>query len=87
MIQDQASQTRNAHFIINLSFPNTHRKHLAIMKDYIFNAITNANVLNKINVYIYDMFKNYLHTRFHVPAFNISFLVADKLQKLKAFHI
>jgi hypothetical protein len=53
------------------------------MKDYIVNAITKANVLNKD---VYDMFKNYLHTKFHVPAFNISLLVTDKIQKLKTFH-
>jgi hypothetical protein len=74
---------RNAHFIINLSFPNAHKKHLAIMKDYVVNAITKANVLNKVNDEVYDMFKIYLHIKFHVPAFNISLLVTDKLQKLK----
>jgi hypothetical protein len=29
----------------------------------------------------------YLHTKFHVPAVNISLLVTDKLQKLKTFHL
>jgi hypothetical protein len=60
--------------------------HLAIMKDYIVNAFTEANVLNKENDEAYDMLKIYLHTKFHVPTFNISLLVTDKLQKLKTFH-
>jgi hypothetical protein len=80
------SRTRNAHFIINLSFPNTHKMHLAIMKVYRVNAITKANVLNKVNDEVYDMFKIYLHTKFHVAAFNISLLVTDKLQKVKTIH-
>jgi hypothetical protein len=56
------------------------------MEDYIVNAITKANVLSKVNNDVYDMFKIYLNTIFHVPAFNISLLVTDKLQKPKTFH-
>jgi hypothetical protein len=44
--------------------------HLAIMKDCIVNAITKANVLNKVNDAVYDN----------------SLLVTDKLQKPKKFH-
>jgi rRNA-processing protein FCF1 len=51
------------------------------------NAIAKANVLNEVNGEAYDMFKIYLRTNFHVPAFNISSLVIDKLQKLKTFRI
>jgi hypothetical protein len=32
------SETCNAHFIINLSFPNTHKMHLAIIKHYPVNV-------------------------------------------------
>jgi hypothetical protein len=60
--------------------------HLAIMKDYTVNAITKANVLNKVNDEAYDMLKIYINTEFHVPTFHISLLVTDKLQKLKTFH-
>jgi hypothetical protein len=56
------------------------------MKDYIVSAITKAYVLNKVNDDVYDTLKIYLHTKFHVPEFNISLLVTDKLQKLKTFH-
>jgi hypothetical protein len=53
------------------------------MKDYTVNAITKANVQNKLNDDVYDMFKIYLHIKFHVPAFSTSLLVIDRLQKLK----
>jgi hypothetical protein len=58
------------------------------MKVYMVNAIKKANILNKVNddIHIYDMFKIFLHTKFHMPAFNISLLVTDKLQKLKTFY-
>jgi hypothetical protein len=79
-------QTYNQHFIINPSFPNTHKMHLAIIKDCTVKAITKANLLNKVNDHVYDTFKIYLHNQFHVPAPNISLLVTGKLQKLKTFH-
>jgi hypothetical protein len=60
--------------------------HLTITKDYTVRAITKVNILNKIYDHVYDMFKIYLHTKFHVPAGNISLLVTDELQKLKTFH-
>jgi hypothetical protein len=60
--------------------------HLAIMKDCTVNAITKANVLNKVHDDVHDMLKIYLHIKFHVPAFNISLLVTDKLQKQKTSH-
>jgi hypothetical protein len=60
--------------------------HLTIIKECIVNAITKANVLNKVNDEAYDMLKIYLNTKFHVPTFNISLLVTDKLQQLKIFH-
>jgi hypothetical protein len=60
--------------------------HLAIMKYYTVNALTKANVLNEVNDDVHDMFKIYLHTKFHVPAFNISLLVTENIQKLKTFH-
>jgi hypothetical protein len=57
------------------------------MKDCTVNAIRKANVLNKVNNDVYDMFKIYLNTNFHVPTFSISLLVTDKIQKLKTFHM
>jgi hypothetical protein len=53
--------------------------HIAIMKDYTVNVITKANVLNKVNDDVYDMFKIYLHTKFHDPAFNNSLLVTKNV--------
>jgi hypothetical protein len=41
------------------------------MEDYIVNAITKANVLNKVNNDVYVMFKIYLNTKFHVTASDI----------------
>jgi hypothetical protein len=32
------------------------------------------------------MLKIYLHTKFHMPAFNMSLLVTDTPQKLKTLH-
>jgi hypothetical protein len=43
-----------------------------MFKIHIVNDITKANLLNKVNDDVYDMFKIYLHTKFHVPALNIS---------------
>jgi hypothetical protein len=56
------------------------------MKYYIVNAITKANVLNKVNNDVYDMLKIFLNTNLYILAFNISLVVTDKLQKLKTFH-
>jgi hypothetical protein len=56
------------------------------MKGYIVNAITKANVLNKLNDEAYDMLKISISTEFHEPTFHISLLVTDKLQKLKTYH-
>jgi hypothetical protein len=59
--------------------------HYAITKDYIFNAIRKENILNKVNGDEVDMFKICLHTKLHMPTFNISLLSAVKPQKLKTF--
>jgi hypothetical protein len=56
------------------------------MKVCTVNTITKANVLNKVHDDVYDMLKIYLHTKFHVPAFNISLLVTDNVKK-ETFHM